>query len=77
MKQNSDLVHKLRQPLNIISLTAANMRIRLQGKPEGEDQAYLMGKLERIEQQLERARMTLEEFEAQAKGAAEEQPSST
>lgn len=47
--------HDLRQPLNVISLSVANLRARLLPRLEAEDAAYLGEKLDRIEQQVARA----------------------
>lgn len=47
--------HDLRQPLNVISLTAGNIRARLLPKLGQDDAEYLQEKLGRIEQQIARA----------------------
>ena len=47
--------HDLRQPLNVISLAVANLRARLASSLGPDDRAYLIEKLDRIEQQVVRA----------------------
>ncbi len=46
--------HNLRQPLNVISLTIANFRLRIEPKLDEADAAYVNRKLERIEGELKR-----------------------
>ncbi|MDT9013242.1 hypothetical protein RQP55_07355 [Novosphingobium sp. APW14] len=46
--------HNLRQPLNVISLTIANFRLRIEPKLDEVDAAYVNRKLERIEGELQR-----------------------
>jgi nitrogen fixation/metabolism regulation signal transduction histidine kinase len=48
--------HSLRQPLNIIQLSCANLRVRLSDALDQEAEEYLQSKLSRIEEQV--ARMT-------------------
>ena len=55
MTDNAKKSHDLRQPLNVISLAAANLRARLGPRLEGEDAAYLNEKLDRIEKQVAKA----------------------
>ena len=52
--------HDLRQPLNVISLAAANLRARLGPRLDPADAAYLNEKLDRIEQQVARAAELIE-----------------
>lgn len=47
--------HDLRQPLNVISLSVANLRARLAPRLGAEDASYLNEKLDRIQQQVARA----------------------
>lgn len=47
--------HDLRQPLNVISLSVANLRARLVPRLGAEDASYLNEKLDRIQQQVARA----------------------
>lgn len=62
--------HNLRQPLNVISLTMANFRLRLEPKLDEVDAAYLNRKLERIEGELQRLAKMLDEFEPSKPTAA-------
>ena len=48
-------LHELKQPLNLIRLTAANIRSRILPALDEADAAYLAAKLDRIETQVERA----------------------
>lgn len=52
--------HDLRQPLNVISLAAANLRARLGPRLDPADADYLNEKLDRIEQQVARAAELIE-----------------
>lgn len=54
--------HNLRQPLNVISLTIANFRLRIEPKLDEVDAAYLNRKLERIEGELNRLAKMLDEL---------------
>lgn len=52
--QRLKLLHSVRQPLNVINLVVENLRnVLLPDLPE-EKSAYLLRKLDRIEQQVER-----------------------
>lgn len=55
--------HNLRQPLNVISLTIANFRLRIEPKLDELDAAYVNRKLERIEGELQRMAKLLDELE--------------
>ena len=59
--QRSKLLHSARQPLNVINLVVENLRnVLLPDLPE-EKSAYLVRKLSRIEQQVERVGEILSE----------------
>ncbi len=55
--------HNLRQPLNVISLTIANFRLRIEPKLDETDAVYVNRKLERIEGELQRLAKMLDELE--------------
>lgn len=46
--------HEFVQPLNVIAMTAANIRMRTANFPS-EEAEYVLAKLERIERQVEKA----------------------
>lgn len=46
------LAHEARQPLNVISLAVANLRLRISPRLDESDAAYLTEKLDRIEEQV-------------------------
>jgi len=48
------LAHEARQGLNAIRLTTGNLRARLGGALDGEQAAYLLAKLEKIDRQIDR-----------------------
>lgn len=48
------LLHEIRQPLNVMRLATTNIRNRIGPVLSGEESEYLIRKLERIEQQIER-----------------------
>lgn len=52
--------HDLRQPLNVAGLAVGNIRRRTLPVLSGAEQEYLSVKLDRIEEQLERARTILD-----------------
>lgn len=54
------LMHDLRQPLNVISLAVSNLRVRLSGRLAEHDQGYLEAKLAKIDQQVVRVTEILE-----------------
>ncbi len=54
--------HNLRQPLNVISLTIANFRLRIEPKLDECDAVYVNRKLERIEGELQRLAKMLDEL---------------
>jgi len=54
------LMHDMRQPLSTIRVNGANIRIRCTPALDDEKAAYLQGKLERIEQQVERMAVLLD-----------------
>ena len=54
--------HNLRQPLNVISLTIANFRLRIEPKLDEVDAIYVNRKLERIEGELQRLAKMLDEL---------------
>lgn len=55
--------HNLRQPLNVISLTIANFKLRIEPKLDEVDAAYVNRKLERIEGELLRMAKLLDDLE--------------
>lgn len=55
--------HNLRQPLNVISLTIANFKLRIEPKLDEVDAAYVNRKIERIEGELQRMAKLLDEFD--------------
>ncbi len=55
--------HNLRQPLNVISLTMANFRLRIEPKLDESDAIYLNRKLERVESELHRLAKMLDALE--------------
>lgn len=54
--------HNLRQPLNVISLTIANFRLRIEPKLDETDAIYVNRKLERIEGELQRLAKMLDDL---------------
>ena len=54
MEGHNELLHALRQPVNVIRLTATNIGARLVSRLEGDDKAYLVDRLAVIEAQIER-----------------------
>ena len=54
--------HSLRQPLNVISLTIANFRLRIEPKLNEADAIYVNRKLERIEGELQRMAKMLDDI---------------
>lgn len=54
----SALRHDMRQPINVIAMTVANLRARAERDFAGMDPAYLLSKLEKIDRKL----IELEEF---------------
>lgn len=54
------LVHELRQPLNVVSLSAGNLRARLAGSLDADQAAYLHSRLDRITEQVARASALLD-----------------
>lgn len=54
--------HNVRQPLNVISLSIASFRLRIEPKLEEVDAAYMNRKLERIEGELQRLAKMLDEL---------------
>jgi len=61
--QRKALHHDLRQPLNVISLTMANFRLRIEPKLDEVDAIYLNRKLERVEGELQRLAKMLDAVE--------------
>ena len=55
--------HNLRQPLNVISLTIANFRLRIEPKLDELDAIYVNRKLERIEGELQRLAKMLDDLD--------------
>jgi signal transduction histidine kinase len=51
----ADRLHELRQPLNVIRLATGNLRTALGPQLDASAAAYLLAKLERIDQQIDRA----------------------
>ncbi|MBS0254073.1 MAG: hypothetical protein JSS36_02390 [Proteobacteria bacterium] len=68
------MLHELRQPLNVVSLSAGNLRSRLGAELSEEQAAYLHSRLDRIAEQVERASLLLdrmaERLEQGRKGGA-------
>jgi signal transduction histidine kinase len=58
------LLHDIRQPLNVIRLTGGNIRSRLLPLLDESSGAYLEGKLDRIEEQVQRAAELIERYMA-------------
>jgi signal transduction histidine kinase len=52
--------HDLRQPVNVLRLTAANLRSRLAPGLDEEASAYLLAKLDRIEKQADRLSLLID-----------------
>lgn len=50
-----ELLHELKQPLNVIRLATDNIRVRILPLLESDDAGYLEAKLDRIERQIYRA----------------------
>ena len=55
--------HNLRQPLNVISLTIANFRLRIEPKLDEPEAIYVNRKLERIEGELQRLAKMLDDLD--------------
>lgn len=55
-------VHELSQPLNVISVATANLRNALSGKLPDDMQDYLLRKLARIDEQIERAQGVVDRY---------------
>lgn len=55
-------IHELSQPFNVILLTVANVRNFLEARLAGPDADYTLKKLDRIEDQIERARKLMVSF---------------
>lgn len=79
MKHNSDqvaaahiTVHDLAQPLNVIRLTAANIRSRLMSKLASAEADFLAQKLDKIDRQIERTAALLDQLHAPADHADEQ-----
>lgn len=53
-------LHELKQPLNVIRLAGGNIRSRIGQRLDPADAAYLSDKLDRMEQQTERAATIIE-----------------
>jgi len=54
--------HDLRQPVNVLRLTAANLRSRLVPSLDEAASTYLLAKLERIEKQADSLSQLIDEF---------------
>lgn len=54
------VLHDMRQPLNVIRLTGGNIRLRILPLLDESAGAYLEGKLDRIEEQIQRAAALIE-----------------
>ncbi|MBB3862731.1 nitrogen fixation/metabolism regulation signal transduction histidine kinase [Novosphingobium hassiacum] len=50
-----ELLHELKQPLNVIRLATDNIRVRILPLLESGEAGYLEAKLDRIERQIHRA----------------------
>jgi signal transduction histidine kinase len=58
------VLHDVRQPLNVIRLTGGNIRSRILPLLDEGSGAYLEGKLDRIEEQVQRAAELIERYMA-------------
>jgi len=54
MTGQAEFLHALRQPVNVIRLTVANIGVRMLPRLGGEDEAYLTDRLAVIEGQIQR-----------------------
>jgi nitrogen fixation/metabolism regulation signal transduction histidine kinase len=61
-----ELLHDLMQPLNVIRLSLGNIRNRIGPRLGAQDAAYLAEKLDRMEQQVERASAMIDSLRASA-----------
>lgn len=59
------VLHDVRQPLNVIRLTGGNIRSRILPLLDESAGAYLEGKLDRIEEQVRRAAELIERYMAE------------
>lgn len=59
------VLHDVRQPLNVIRLTGGNIRSRILPLLDESAGAYLEGKLNRIEEQVRRAAQLIERYMAE------------
>lgn len=57
-------LHDVKQPLNVIRLTSANIRARLGSALDAEEAQYLCGKLDRIDEQVQRSSQQIEQLMA-------------
>lgn len=63
LQKISDLIHQLRQPLNIISLSCGNIKSRLKSPPGVLDSEYAVGKMARVENSIQEASILINEIE--------------
>jgi signal transduction histidine kinase len=61
-KSLSELKHELRQPLNAISLCAANLRVRIEPHLDEAESEYARRKLETIDAEVQRLARLLDDF---------------
>lgn len=61
-------IHELSQPFNVILLVVANVSNFLESRLTGPDSEYVIKKLDRIEEQAERARKMVVSFIKEDKG---------
>lgn len=59
------VLHDMRQPLNVIRLTGGNIRSRIRPLLDESAGAYLESKLDRIEEQIQRAAVLIERYLAE------------
>lgn len=60
--ESGQILHDLRQPLNVIRLTGGNIRSRIVPQLDEASAAYLVAKLDRIEEQTQRAAQLIEQL---------------
>lgn len=65
----SDFLHELRQPLNVIGLATGNLRSALCPGLGQEQSAYLIAKLDRIDEQVTRVSQLADQLAAAARDA--------
>lgn len=63
LQEIADLIHQLRQPLNIISLSCGNLQSRLKSRPEAFDSNYATDKMARVESSINKAKTIINQIE--------------